>query len=37
MPESLRLLFVRAAVGPGTLDWAGEQGVHTLIVPDSVR
>ncbi len=34
MPESLRVLFARAASGPGPIDWTGEHAVHTLVVPD---
>ena len=37
MPESLRVLFVRAAAGPGPLDWTGERAVHTLVVPEGLR
>jgi len=37
MPESLRMLFVRAAAGPGPLDWTGEHAVHTLVVPEGLR
>ncbi len=36
MPDSLRVLFARASVGPGPLDWTGERSVHTLVVPESL-
>ncbi len=35
MPDSLRVLFARAAAGPGPLQWTGEHAVHTLVVPGS--
>ncbi len=36
MPESVRVLFARAAAGAGPIEWTGERAVHTLVVPDAL-
>ncbi|MEQ1727537.1 MAG: UvrD-helicase domain-containing protein [Vicinamibacterales bacterium] len=36
MPESVRVLFARAAAGAGPIEWTGELAVHSLVVPDAI-
>jgi ATP-dependent helicase/nuclease subunit A len=33
LPESLRAVFAKAAIGPGQLTWAPESHAHELVVP----